>query len=166
MTMKTNTVVLALSMNSVAADVNPLRPASGEVRADSRPLLRFKGSARETLRAYLSLTALALAIAASEPARAQAWGLPELSKETKACLDCHKIDNTGVYQQWGRSKHHRANVGCYECHMAKDGEPDAFQHEGQWIATIVSPKDCARCHTKETEEFAESHHSKAARILG
>ena len=113
-----------------------------------------------------SVFVLALAIDASQRVRAQAWGLPELSKETKACLDCHRIDNTGVYQQWGRSKHHRANVGCYECHMAKDGEPDAFQHEGQWIATIVSPKDCARCHTKETEEFAHSHHSKAARILG
>jgi hypothetical protein len=37
---------------------------------------------------------------------------------------------------------------------AQEGEPDAFEHEGQWIATIVSPKDCARCHAKEVEEFA------------
>ncbi len=99
-------------------------------------------------------------------ARAQAWGLPEMSKETKACVDCHKLENTPIYQQWGDSKHFRANVGCYECHMAKEGESDAFQHEGQWIATIVSPKDCARCHAKEGQEFAGSHHSKGARILG
>jgi hypothetical protein len=105
-------------------------------------------------------------LAGSPRARAQAWGLPELSKESKACLECHKIDNTGVYQQWGASKHHRANVGCFECHMAAEGDADAFVHEGQRIATIVSPKDCARCHSKEASEFGGSHHSKAARILG
>ena len=97
---------------------------------------------------------------------AQAWGLPEMSRETKACVDCHKLENAGIYQQWGNSKHYRANVGCYECHVAQEGEPDAFNHEGQWIATIVSPKDCARCHVKESEQFAHSHHSKGARILG
>ncbi|MCU0962010.1 MAG: hypothetical protein MUF48_18105 [Pirellulaceae bacterium] len=99
-------------------------------------------------------------------AGAQTWGLPEMSPETKACADCHKLENTGLYQQWGNSKHYRANVGCFECHMAKEGEPDAFLHEGQWIATIVSPKDCSRCHVREGEEFAHSHHSKGARILG
>ncbi len=99
-------------------------------------------------------------------AHAQAWGLPEMSKETKACVDCHKKLNAPIYQQWGNSKHYRANVGCFECHMAQEGEVDAFQHEGYWIATIVSPKDCSRCHSREGAEFASSHHSKAARILG
>ncbi len=98
--------------------------------------------------------------------RAQAWGLPAMSPETKACVECHKVENTPIFQQWGNSKHYRANVGCYECHMAQEGEPDAFQHEGAWIATIVSPKDCTRCHAKEGAEFAQSHHSKGARILG
>jgi hypothetical protein len=99
-------------------------------------------------------------------AGAQAWGLPEMSKETRACVECHKQDATGIYQQWGDSKHFRANVGCFECHMAQEGEPDAFQHEGQWIATIVSPKDCTRCHAKEGKEFADSHHARGGRILG
>ncbi len=99
-------------------------------------------------------------------ASAQTWGLAELSKESKACIDCHKTENPAIYDQWGSSKHYRANVACYECHAAREGEPDAFKHEGQWIATIVSPKDCARCHAKEAKEFAESHHSKGARILG
>jgi len=34
-------------MNLVAADVSPLHLKPEEVRADSRPLLRFKGSMRE-----------------------------------------------------------------------------------------------------------------------
>ncbi len=100
------------------------------------------------------------------PAAAQTWGLNEISKESKACLECHQKDSPAIYQQWGASKHYRANVSCYECHAAKEGDADAFKHEGQWIATIVSPKDCARCHQREAQEFADSHHSKAARILG
>lgn len=122
------------------------------------------------MKTYSQLLVIGLTLAgglvATVRARAQAWGLPELSKESKACLECHKQDNTGVYQQWGASKHHRANVACFECHMANEGDPDAFLHEGQRIATIVSPKDCARCHSREAEEFANSHHSKGARILG
>jgi hypothetical protein len=50
--------------------------------------------------------------------------------------------------------------------MAEEGEADAFQHEGKWIATIVSPKDCSRCHEQQGKEFAHSHHSKGGRILG
>ncbi len=67
---------------------------------------------------------------------------------------------------WGESKHYRAKVGCYECHKANAGDKDAFMHNKFRIATIVSPKDCSSCHEKEVKEFAESHHSQAARILG
>ncbi|MFT7668721.1 MAG: hydroxylamine dehydrogenase [Planctomycetota bacterium] len=72
----------------------------------------------------------------------------------------------GLYQQWGSSKHYRGNVGCYECHRAEQGDVDAFNHYESTIAVIVSPKDCARCHQREVEEFASSHHAKAGRILG
>jgi len=105
-------------------------------------------------------------LAATASVYAQAFGLPAMSEETKACVDCHKLENAPIYQQWGNSRHYRANVGCYECHMAEEGQSDAFHHEGQWVATIVSPKDCARCHVEEAEQFAHSHHSKGARILG
>ena len=37
--------------------------------------------------------------------------------------------------------------------MANAGEPDAYVHYEELIATIVSPKDCARCHEKEVREF-------------
>jgi formate-dependent nitrite reductase cytochrome c552 subunit len=99
-------------------------------------------------------------------ARGQTGALPELSRKSQACIECHKEQNPALYEQWGSSKHFRANVGCYECHAAKAGEPDAYEHAGEIIAVIVSPKDCARCHTREVEQFVGSHHSKAARILG
>jgi hypothetical protein len=89
-----------------------------------------------------------------------------MSEETKQCLACHKTINPGMYQQWGSSKHFGANVGCYECHQAEAGDKDAMQHNGFTVSVIVSPKDCSRCHAKEVEEFAGSHHSKAGQIMG
>jgi hypothetical protein len=89
-----------------------------------------------------------------------------LSEESQECIDCHKSENVSMYQQWGTSKHYGANVGCYECHMADEGDADAFEHGGYSIAVIVSPLDCARCHETEVNEFVNSHHSKAGRIMG
>ena len=97
---------------------------------------------------------------------AQAIGLPELSSETRECIECHREESPALYDQWGGSLHYRGNVGCYECHTADREDPDAIQHYDQTISVIVSPKDCARCHTKEVEEFLGSHHAVADRILG
>ena len=100
------------------------------------------------------------------PTEGTTFGLPELSAESKECVACHKKDNPGLYQQWGESKHYRGNVGCFECHVARESEKDAMKHYDQWISVIVSPKDCGRCHSREVEEFVGSHHSKAGRIMG
>lgn len=89
-----------------------------------------------------------------------------MSAETTDCIACHADQTTGIYQQWGASKHFRANVGCYECHGAAATDADGFEHNGFTIAIIVSPKDCARCHATEVAEFNDSHHAQAGRILG
>jgi hydroxylamine dehydrogenase len=99
-------------------------------------------------------------------AQGQAIGLPEVGDISAECIECHVKTDPVIYQQWGASKHFRANVACYECHAAERTEADAMEHYGYTISTIVSPKDCGRCHTKETGEFIVSHHSKAGRILG
>src|SRR5579862_4730980 len=109
---------------------------------------------------------LAAILAPACPALAQAFGPRELTEQSKQCIACHKEHSPALYQQWGASKHFRANVGCFECHSANADEPDAFSHYGQTIAIAVTPKDCSRCHSREVEEFAASRHSKAARILG
>jgi hypothetical protein len=94
----------------------------------------------------------------------------EMSEETKQCVKCHKKNNPGITQQWGASKHYRANVGCYECHAADKGDKDSFIHDDKkvkkYISIIVSPKDCSNCHAKEAKQAQESHHAKAGRILG
>lgn len=99
-------------------------------------------------------------------ASAQAFGPREISDKSKQCITCHKEHSPAVYQQWGTSKHFRANVACFECHSANETDTDAFKHFGQTIATLVTPKDCARCHSREVEEFSSSRHAKAGRILG
>jgi hydroxylamine dehydrogenase len=121
----------------------------------------------------LTLVSMLLWMAASASAT---FAPKELSKESMDCIACHKTENPSIYQQWGASKHFRANVGCYECHAAEEDDPDAFRHDvvlpdgtvqrGQYISILVTPRDCAKCHEKEVEEFTNSHHAKAGRIMG
>lgn len=89
-----------------------------------------------------------------------------MSQESKKCVSCHKKQTPGIVQQWGDSKHHRAKVSCYECHVADKSDKDAFLHNKKNISIIVSPKDCANCHKTEVKQTEDSHHAKAARILG
>ena len=96
----------------------------------------------------------------------QVFGPRELSEESRQCAACHQDRNPALIQQWGESRHFRANVGCFECHGAEEEDADAYEHYGQIMANLVTPKDCARCHAKEVEEFTASRHSKAGRIIG
>ena len=85
--------------------------------------------------------------------------------KSQACINCHQQSSPGIIDHWKGSTHAVKGVGCVECHQAERGDIDAFDHYGVLIATIVTPKDCARCHQTETEEFIASHHAKAGNIL-
>jgi hypothetical protein len=89
------------------------------------------------------------------------WGHPA----GENCVSCHEKSSPGLAQQWHDSAHKAAGVNCMDCHQAEAAEPDAIEHEGQVIATIVSPKDCGRCHEKEYEEQAGSVHAEAYAII-
>jgi len=81
------------------------------------------------------------------------------------CVDCHRQANPGIISHWEGSPHAEKGVACVECHTAEADEADSYLHYGATIATVVTPGDCARCHTAEQAEFAESHHAKAGNIL-
>ncbi len=117
------------------------------------------------MRSLLSIT-LCTAYCLAAGLAQGAFAPKEMSAKSKVCIDCHKKESPAIIDQWGTSKHYRGNIGCYECHQAEESDVDAMQHYNTTIAVIVSPKDCARCHEKEVEEFESSHHAKAARILG
>ena len=56
--------------------------------------------------------------------------LPQMSPESKACADCHKVQSPSIYEEWGASKHFRGNIGCMECHRANKDDVDAWVREG------------------------------------
>ncbi|OGB90489.1 hypothetical protein A2625_00885 [candidate division WOR-1 bacterium RIFCSPHIGHO2_01_FULL_53_15] len=85
---------------------------------------------------------------------------------SQACLACHKETTPQIINHWKDSRHSKVGVSCFECHQAKKGEPDAFEHNGFTIATIVSPKDCGKCHAKEFKEQQSSRHAEAASFIG
>ncbi|MEQ8838839.1 MAG: multiheme c-type cytochrome, partial [Lacipirellulaceae bacterium] len=84
---------------------------------------------------------------------------------SQSCVDCHDKLSPGIIDHWEGSTHAVKGVGCVECHLANEKDADAFHHYGETIATVVTPMDCARCHPKETKEFAQSHHAKGGNIL-
>ena len=110
-----------------------------------------------TLKFALGVTLLSLCLALNANAK--------VSKETIKCLECHSEIMPGLVDQWQSSSHWNAGVGCYECHAAMEGESDAMDHNGFFVASIVSPKDCGKCHPHETAQQEASHHAKAGDIL-
>ncbi len=90
-----------------------------------------------------------------------AWG----AKAGQDCVTCHAAQNVALVEEWRLGRHGQVGVNCLDCHRAEQGEPDAFEHQGQTIAILVTPKDCARCHQREVDEQKGSHHAKAGQIL-
>lgn len=93
---------------------------------------------------------------------AQAEG--RISQQTRECIGCHEA-TPGIVSQWEDSAHWNAGVGCFECHQADKKDADAMDHYGFTVAIIVSPRDCAKCHPKESAEQEASHHAEAGNIL-
>jgi hypothetical protein len=85
--------------------------------------------------------------------------------ESRDCVECHAEENPGIIVHWEGSTHAEKGIGCLECHKATREEADSYLHHGQQIATVVTPRDCGRCHDAEADEFAQSHHSSAGNIL-
>jgi len=93
---------------------------------------------------------------------------PIVDAGTKHCIGCHSEKGNGkvIVEDWSNSKHAEVGVGCLECHAAEESDIDSYMHEGDRIATIVTPKDCAKCHEKEADEFMKSYHADAGMIMG
>jgi len=89
-----------------------------------------------------------------------------VTKNSHRCVTCHTMKTPAIVDQWEKSSHARSGVGCFECHGAEKGDPDAYDHFGTMVSVIVSPKDCGACHPIETEQFLGSHHAKGGEVLG
>jgi hypothetical protein len=89
------------------------------------------------------------------------WGHPA----GEDCVSCHTKSSPGLAAQWKESAHAEAGVNCMDCHRAEADDADAITHEGQTIATVVSPRDCGRCHTVEEEQQRGSVHAEAVAVI-
>lgn len=124
------------------------------------------------MRKLLILVALGLFVC-SCPAVAAVKVDPKLygSPEGQVCIKCHELKTPGLHKMWRQGKMGQAGVNCYDCHKAEKktdkapGNPAGYDHRGFWITTIVSPKDCSRCHKDQFDQQQVSHHAKAADIL-
>ncbi len=81
------------------------------------------------------------------------------------CASCHSKHNSALVMQWNDSRHAEEDVSCIDCHGADKGDVDGWEHHGEFISVLVTPKDCGGCHDKELSEFSGSHHAKAGEIL-
>jgi len=88
--------------------------------------------------------------------------VPDSSKQ---CVECHQQSTPGLVSHWEGSMHAEKGVGCFECHEAAAGDVDGFDHYGKHMATVVTPRDCSKCHAEVADEFWSSHHAKAGNIL-
>lgn len=86
-------------------------------------------------------------------------------KAVEKCITCHKDTSPGLYKQWNGSAHARAEISCIDCHGAEKSDSDAFLHNDEYIATLVTPKDCGKCHEQEMKEVDNSYHATAGLIL-
>lgn len=64
-----------------------------------------------------------------------------------------------------KDKQAAKGVDCFTCHQREAGAVDAMDHFGFRIGTLVTPKDCSRCHAQQVKEMTSSHHAKAGDIL-
>jgi hydroxylamine dehydrogenase len=95
----------------------------------------------------------------------KASGHLPIPARSRTCVECHGKQSPGIVDHWKGSTHAEKGVGCVECHIAEKGDVDGFSHYGEFIATIVTPRDCSKCHEKEFQEFEHSHHAKGGNIL-
>jgi hydroxylamine dehydrogenase len=120
---------------------------------------------RLALAAALATALAGPALAKERPAARRSTAAAKISAASQACLECHAATNAGIVEHWKGSGHARSGVACLECHQAPKAAADAFEHEGAVVHTIVTPRDCGRCHATEAKEFGASHHAKAGNIL-
>lgn len=112
-----------------------------------------------------------------------------LSDASTECIDCHEMIHPCIVSDWKKSRHARVTtrqamaadslakrvsnplvpaelkdvaVGCAECHTLRPkAHADTFEHIGYDIHVVVSPKDCATCHSQEAEQYSKNLMSHA-----
>lgn len=97
------------------------------------------------------------------------------------CAACHKAAGVKVkyiqhtLEDWERSPHAKAGVGCESCHGGRPDQTDPMKaHEGIRRSTEKSspvyyrnlPETCGQCHSEEQKAFSKSAHFRVLQRTG
>ncbi len=80
------------------------------------------------------------------------------------CASCHKRVSPDIVYQYATSTMARSGVRCIDCHVVDKSNPMGKDHEGFFITSTPTPKQCQRCHPSETDQFSHSRHGAPAWI--
>jgi hydroxylamine dehydrogenase len=144
------------------------------------------------MRKLLILLAVAGVLLVGSPSGSTAAETP-VSDATAECLACHAVVHPGIVEDWKRSRHAVTTpqaamavkglarklsaadvpqelqgqvVGCAECHtLRSDKHADTFDHNGYNVHVVVSPDDCATCHSEERAQYADNLMANAHKNL-
>ena len=75
------------------------------------------------------------------------------------CASCHKRVSPDIVEQYSKSTMALAGITCTDCHVVDKSNPMGKDHEGFFITASPTPKQCARCHVAETDQYEVSRHS-------
>ena len=78
------------------------------------------------------------------------------------CSTCHKRVSPNIVNQFARSTMVRSGVKCVDCHVVNKDNPAGKEHEGFFITSAPTPKQCGKCHPAETKQFDHSRHGAPA----
>ncbi len=78
------------------------------------------------------------------------------------CATCHLRVSPDIVHQFAASTMAQSGVTCEGCHVVPPGDPTGHDHEGFFVTSAPTPKRCARCHVRETNEFTASRHAGPA----
>ncbi len=82
------------------------------------------------------------------------------------CINCNEDETPAIFEEWVKSPHARAGVGCADCHTSRKGNPDSVKHAGRFfISAIVTPFDCAKCHKDQIRDYIGSGHAQGLQAL-
>ena len=78
------------------------------------------------------------------------------------CASCHRRVTPDIVNQFAISTMARSGVKCADCHVVDKNNPMGKHHEGFFITSTPTPKQCAKCHPSETKQFDNSRHAAPA----
>jgi hydroxylamine dehydrogenase len=82
------------------------------------------------------------------------------------CINCHEDETPAIFEEWVKSPHARAGVGCVDCHSSPKGNKDSIKHfERFFISPVVTPYDCAKCHKDQLRDYVSSAHAHSLGFL-